>query len=381
MSENDNDVDGLVIRIPSSFFEKKEAAESEASRITGDYHFFERTNIAPIRVKRNTEHGLSEIQSLGFKEQDQRLKVFDLLDTPTLYNRMPALLNFIYQLGCEPDGEKRYYASVAVGELACKQPFVDLKEHVILPWAKSSQPLVRVSAALALSYLLEQERYITDVLMLLKHWASIKSALTDTALLTYYWVSQSYPDESFEAVKTILSQGRIFYYPRIIDIFGNIYDFDPALAIEKLHEWLIPTTHSDLCWMAGLLFFTIVRLDDVAEDDDLRKKVVEMIFTLWDDSRMPMHQEMQEQTTSKVESWAREALALWDKDNPETFETYRVLFQELYQRYEGQRRNRLKFHLDQWQKYREREQVIAARRGRDVSEGDKQQISFLDLIA
>ncbi|MCB9078666.1 MAG: hypothetical protein H6631_13785 [Anaerolineaceae bacterium] len=150
-------------------------------------------------------------------------------------------------------------------------------------------------------------------------------------------------------------------------------------AIEHLHSWLMQTKNVLLCWMAGLLFFSVVRLDDVTESDESRTQAVEMTFTLWDDPKIPVHLEMQEQTNLKVERWAREALTAWDAENPEPFIEYRTFFKELHQKYQGHRRNRLENLLQRCQS-RYEETSRNSQRGRDVSNDKKQQVGFLDLI-
>ena len=143
MAGQHDDTDGLVIKIPTSLFQKQDDLSKETPGVANDYDFFRRTNVVPIKVTRNSEHGTTEVKSLGFVKPDQRSKVLDLLDIPGLYNKLPKLLEYIYQLGCESDSEKRYYAGLAISELATKQPFADLKEAVILPWAKSENPETR----------------------------------------------------------------------------------------------------------------------------------------------------------------------------------------------------------------------------------------------
>jgi len=382
MTDQENGVNGLVIKIPASLLEKQDERSKQTSEVKNDYNFFRRTGIIKIQVDRNSEHGITKVQSLGFADHDQRLNVLELLDTSTLYNKLPKLLDYIYQLGCERDGEKRYYAAVAVSELATKQPFLDLKEGVILPWAKSDKPWIRISASVALSQVLKHERYKSEVLMLLRHWISIDNPmLTDTALSTFFGIADSHSNETLEAISTILKTGKIFHYLSAIDLFGIVYDISPTPSIEKLHSWLLPVTNSDICLVAGLMFLIYIQLDDAAKVEGTRKNVVEMIFDLWENPIMPLHQEIQEQTIIKVEKWAREVIALWNKESPEVLESYLALFHELYWKYKGQRRNRLEYHLQRWKSNREREQTRASRGKGGISAGaNEKKVSYLDLI-
>lgn len=381
MVDQEDHANGLVIKIPASLFEKHDEQGKQNQNIKHDYNFFTRTSIIQIQVKRNTEHGTTEVQSLGFADHDQRLKILELLDTQALYKKLPALLDYIYQLGCEKDGEKRYYAAVAVSELVSKRPFSDLKEAIILPWAKSDNPWIRSSASMALSQVLKHERYTSEVLMLLRHWISIGNPmLTDTALSTFPRIAQSHPNETLEAVSLILKTGGIIHYQSAIELFGIVYGCSPILSIEQLHGWLLPVKNSNLCWMAELLFLIYVRLDDAVKLEEPRKKITEMIFNLWDNPKMPLHQEIQEQTTIKIEEWAREVLALRNKESPEVLKNYLALFHELYWKYKDQRRNRLEFHLQRWEKNREREQTRANRGKGDASLEVNKNVSYLDLM-
>jgi hypothetical protein len=204
--------------------------------------------------------------------------------------------------------------------------------------------------------------------------------LTDTALLTFFWIAHSHSNETLEAISTILKTGRILHYPLAIDLFEIVYEFSPTLSIEKLHNWLLPITDSDLCWMAGLLSLIYIRLDNATEVEGTRKKVVEMIFNLWDNPKMLVHQEIQEQTTIKVEEWAREVLALWNKESPEVLENYLALFHELYWKYKDQKRNRLEYYLQRWERNREREQARTSQAKGDTSPKANEKGSYLDLI-
>lgn len=398
MADQADNTDGIVIKIPPSFLEKHDDQRKGASKATHDYDFFTRTNIGPIQVKRYTEHGTTEVQSLAFYKADQRVKVLELLNDHGLYNRLPNLLDCVYQLGCESDDEKRHYAALAVSELANKQPFLDLKEAAILPWAKDDNPEVRKSAAVALSQLLKQERNKAEVLTLLKHWISLDNPLlTDSALSTYFLIAKSQPDETLEAIRAIIESGKILQYQLVDDLFGTDYDLFgtvsglfrivyrgfPILAVKQLYSWLLPVTDSDLCRVAGMLSLICVQLDDAAEDEDTRKKVVEMIFTLWGNPRMPFHEIMQEETTVLMEKWASEAVEKMNKALSPGPTLHQAFFHDLYKKFEG-RRNPLDFYLQKWEKdgrrKREREQLRNSRGGKGGSSGPKDRFSYRDLL-
>ena len=221
--------------------------------------------------------------------------------------------------------------------------------------------------------------------MLLRHWISLDNPmLTDCALATFHWIPNSQPSETFEAIGTILKTGRIVHYSAVFDLFATVYDSLPSQSIDQLHKWLIPVTDSDLCWFAGQLSLVCIQLNDAIEDEGTLKKVVDIVNTLWDDPRMPLHQEMQEQTTIVMEGWASEALDAMNKDSYAPSENYPTFFHELYRKCEG-RRNRLEFYLLRWEKNRqrerERERLRASRGGEDsYAERDSQKFSYHHLL-
>lgn len=386
MTGQENDKDGLVIKIPTSIFKKHDNLSKDTPKPANDQDFFRLTNIVPIKVKRNSEHGTTEVQSLRFVSPDQHLKIFELLDRIGLYNKLPKLFDYIYQLGCESDGEKRYYAASAVSKLATKLPFLDLKEAIILPWAKNERAEIRNSASMALSELIKHERYKQEVLTLLRHWINIDNPmLNDSALLSFFWIADSHPNETLEVISTILRIGRILHYQMVTEIFGKVYDSSPGISIEQLYKWLLPIRNSDICLIAGLLSAIFLKLDDVAKNEDTYKKVVEMIFELWDNPKMPLHREMQQQTTLMLQRWASEAVEQMNKESFLNTRNYQVLFHELYKKYEYEcKRNRLEFYLQKWERARlrelEKKQLADANKKQDNLLAEKNNFSYRHLM-
>ncbi len=357
MMGKDDDSDALVIRIPASMISKQvESTEEKAKTPTNEYNFFKRTGIIKIKKTLITEHGKTEVQSLGFNTIDQRQKVLDLLDNPVLYSKLPELFQCIYDLGCQKDGEKRYYAAIAVSQLAKIQPFLYLKDELILPWAKSNNSLIQNCAAVALADMLENKRNESEVLLLLRHWITNSSVmLVNTALSTYFRMARSHTAEVLEAIRITLEKGSFFQCLAALDIFGYVYEASPEEAIEQLYSWIIPISDTKLCKMAAPLFLLFIRLDNAIESEKIREKVIDMIVTLWDTPATFMYSELQGNTTLKMHQWATEVLALWDKESRPVLERYLTLFRELNLRYVGKRRNRLQYHLERWERNRVRE--------------------------
>lgn len=384
MAERDENDEEFVLKIPASVFRNAGEQSKGTPKAKQNHDFFRKAGIFSVRVERNSEHGKTEVQSLGFKP-DQRSKVLDLLDNHVLYDKLPKLLEMIRELGRESDGEKRYYAAMAIARLTTKQPFLDLKEEVILPWARDDEPAIRNSAAAALAELLIQKRNEPEILKLLKHWTSLDNPLlTDTALSTFYWVADFYPSEALDAIGTILKAVKILHYSQIIDLFDTIYEYSPGQAIDRLYNWLLPVSYSDMCYIAGRLS-SYIKLDDAAENEERRRKVIEMICALWDNPRIPLHEEMQERTTTLMKIWASEAVERINKEPSTDYTRHQAFFHELHRKYEGKPRNRLEFYLRLWDKNKtrelERKRLRAARRGESSSSTDTTaKFGYSDLL-
>lgn len=376
---------GIEIKISSSVLNQPKGTESEQTK-KQHVDFFNRTRISSVNVKRYTEFGTSRVRSLAFKEKEQRQRVLKLLDSYPLSNRLPEVLSFIQMMGADENSEMRYFAASAVNSLSVELPFLflDLKEAVIAPWAKSNASAVRQSAAIALSQILKEEQYKNQVLSLLKHWVNGKNiSLTDTALNTYTRTAAFYSNEAFDAIEKVLKDSRFVHYPEITDLFDLLYEKFPQLAVKRIYQWLNPLENTDLCLISAIFFLLFIQFEDVTSDAETGQKAAEIIITLWDNPKHPGIREMYENVSQLVETWAGCTLKNGmntgaHKDNPDY-----LFFNTLHQQFKG-RRNRLAFHLEKLERNRirkmEREKVRAAYRGNKESVKTEPSISYLSLI-
>lgn len=381
MANRETDAEDLVVRIPASLLNPKRTGELAAQGAQHPVCSFEKCGIIPYRVKRTSEHGVTEAASLGFGEHARRHRVLALLDTPFLYSRIQKLLDYVCSLGLAGNSQQRYYAACAVSELVSTQPFLELKDAIILAWASNENPDVRGAAGIALGRIGKQERHRSEVLLLLRHWLSNSNLLlVDTALAASFWLAATCPAEVLESIRALVIAGHHQFYPEVIDLFGEVSCASLHCAIHHLHRWLFPMSNPDLACMAALLFLIHVRLDDWAKDEQDRQKIVEIIFDLWENASLPLHHYLQEQTTAKVESWAKEIIRVGNREESAVVPGYREFFHELFRKYNGRPRNRLQFHLDRWQRRREREDAQIGRRQKASSEDrQSQQLCFRDL--
>ncbi|MDG4550772.1 MAG: hypothetical protein P9F19_15795 [Candidatus Contendobacter sp.] len=380
MIQKDDNATDFVIKIPRSLFDRGNDSTPD-KRTELDHRSLERCGLVSTEVERSSEHGVTQVKSLGFADDVYCQRVLDLLDGPALFSKLPELFALLRNLGIDVDAEKRYFASTAVTQLLRTQPFSDLKTEIILPWANSEFGWARQSASIALAGAIEGERYRSEVLTLLKHWISNDNIfLTDCALLTFYHEARSVVMEALDAIGKIVSTGQFHHIPWVLDIFEVVYDAKPSSAIERLHTWMFPVAQSDFCWIAGGLVLNFLRIGDFVADAQSRRLVVDMIHALWDDPRFPFHQQAQEQTTETIRKWAKDALELWGKESEKMRDGFRAFFCELHEKYKGARRNRLDFYLRRWHLQEEQARARNSRRN-VVSDQDATNIvSYLDLL-
>jgi len=381
MDKGNRDVKEILAELLASLLEKSSTTTASLENV--QYDTFQRTDIQVAIGKRNTNHGLTQIQTLRFTGENHRHKVLRLLDYSLLDKRLPHLLNYVYNMGCDASGEKRYFAAAAIDVLALQLPFLDLRENIISYWAKDSDSRIREVAARSLVFVMNHEACQADVLHLLKHWLSLsKIELIDTALLTYYYIAQSRPRETLDAIKAILKRENVIAYPTLVDkiiaVLDAVYALYPKDVLNSFYKWFVESKKSLFGWISGVLFLLILNLSDVAIETQERQQVVEILFELWDNAALPNHLEMQQLTTLKLEEWAKEALAA--KEDEQLFVVYRLVFYELYQKYSPQKLNRLDFHLRRWQKNKEWEDERARKLGKANQDELDRSASFLDLI-
>lgn len=380
MTQTDDDTSDLVIKVPRLLLER-DNGNKPSKRTELDHRSLERCGLVQLDVERHSEHGVTYIKSLGFANDDYCQRVLELFDGPTLFSKLPELFALIRDLGVNIDAEKRYFAATAVIQLLRTQPFSDLKAAIILPWANSEFGWARQSASIALAGAIAGERYQSEALTLLKHWISNNNVfLTDCALLTFYHEARSVMVEALDAIGKIVSDDRLNHISWVLDIFEVIYDAKPVPAIERLHSWMFPVAQSNLCLIAGGLVFNFLRIGDFAADAKSRRLVVDMIYTLWDDPRFPLHQQAQEKTTETVRHWASNVLDLWKKESEEMREGFRAFFGELYEKYRGARRNRVDFYLRRWHLQEEQARMRKSRRNELPDRDVIKLVSYLDLL-
>jgi hypothetical protein len=382
MTAHDDDTDRLIAETLASLQRKRNAGTEGPRPTPGDFRAFARTGVDVIEVPRITEHGETNVHSLGFASDAARDAALKLLNLPALYDFLPRVYDYLRQMGCESDREQRFFAALAVSVLARLLPFADLKSQIVLPWAKSNHLGCMDSAAIALAETLAAGRCEGDILALVKHWAKIDNpALVQVALATLTWrFSRARSDTALAVIEAAATASEIWLLLlfQIGELFRRLLDADPECGISALQRWAEPDRDASLRLLSALLTLEYVQLEDAVESESLRARVVQLIGTLWDDSRLPWHGLIQEQTTDKVKGWADRTLML--QEGSALCLSYRQFFLALHERYRDQRRDRLRFHIERWDRLRERQAQRPASRRRADTETGVPRRSYRDLL-
>lgn len=360
--------------------EKKELADQ---KLKDGYQFLNDLSILPAIRKRNSHYGRIEIHTLEFAEPNQREVALRILDNPAIDEFLPEIYKYIFKLGCDDNGEKRYYAAQAVAKLATIHPLVDLEQIIIQPWAKSLNYDVQITAAIAIATIIEQKKWRNNIFKLVNHWFSLNNnSLNDTALSVYRIVYNKYPQNVLDTIKKLAQRNSQVLMHWYIELIKSIYDYDPYIIISNLKEWISENNEQNLRWIASQSFINIVQIEDVIERHevypDVYKIIVELIYTLLEDSELHMHYKFQKYTIKIVEKLAENSLST--KIDNKALKSYKKLFQCLNERYDEESFNRLYSLLEKCQKDREWKRENAKRWPEKTGEIKKYPGSFFDLI-
>jgi hypothetical protein len=351
MDERSADDDSIFIKIPNAVWNKSaaESAPESTSAAVKKAGILDKTGLSVVIGKRNSDYGFTDVQSLAFANHEQRMQVLALFRNPALYDSLPDVLDYLFQMGRSTDAELRYFASLAAAELVGVVPFSEVKEGVIARWAKYGSSIVNRTAALALSKIISDERHRTNVLTLLKHWVDVRHHnLTGTALLTYSEVAFLYPEETLDAVqKIVVNEYSLSFVPTVITLSERLYRKQPELVIGRFYKWFEQKDSIDLAVFAAITFLAVADIRDFCGQWTAREYALNLAFALWEGPSVPQRAKLQELTGEAIHEWATTTL-LTPADNPA-----RALcvgwFHDLYGKCAATRQNRLEFYLKRWQ--------------------------------
>lgn len=393
MASKASEADDFIIKIPKHLWKDAESVHPDKTKKIG-FDILVRTGVSVVLGKRDTGYGETEIQTFALGAKEYRENVLRLLSNPALYTHTSKILQYIYEMGCDSDGEKRYFASVAISELSNCFPFADLETTILTKWARGSTFNANRSAALALVHMIENSPNQHNALNLLKFWSRQSNVhLVNTIILVLYESAKKYPQESLEAIESILldkeallrytSVGVLSYsfgedhsikisweamIWKIFRLIEELYVEHALRVIETLYQWFQNRKNPNLAIVASIAFLSITSVKDIATDEVKRTKVVVYLYELWEDKKLLAHPQLQQRTTNVVYQWAKIILEM-KKDDPNQL-LGRQFFHDLYKKCESAKQNRLHFHLVRWQN----------QFNQNKKSTSSQQLDFLSLI-
>lgn len=310
---------------------------------------FEVANLTIVEGVRNTEHGRTTVRVVEFRSEDQRKKVIELLAS-SFQGVLQRLDPLLLQLGVDPRVVIWNRAAETVGELMIEVDFIRYKQDVLLPWASSVFMEPKLTASLALAYVVTSERYIENVKFLLRHWTTGPDPdLNWTALAAYAQLAASPPlsDWSVEIVDMLensLRRDRIDLLSLSILVAQELCRADHAdLVITRLSEWISSDEAIALRIAAALIFLEVIELSQVAESFDLIDRVVDVLQVGLSDRKLTDSGAVREAMLAKLKAWSETSF-----DAPALQETMTTLFKRLYVRGTDRDRERLLFHVQRW---------------------------------
>lgn len=387
------ETDDFIIKIPKYIWTGIADLQANKGK-KEDFDILERTGVSVTLIERNSAYGKIQLQTFTLEEKEQREKILDLLNNPSLYAQISKIFHYIYEMGCHSDSEKRDFAARSISILSNYFPFVNLEEDILSKWAKASSLYANQSAALALVQMIQHDQHANYAIDLIKQWSS-KSHIrfVNTALMVYETANIK-PSEILVAIKNILLNDRnpLSQTSEILEgsdalessaklswekvtlrnfwLIRDLYLTHSLNVIEALYEWFQNRTKPSLTMFAAITFLSIISIKDIAGDDTKRTKTVAYLYDLWEDKSVPEHRQLQALTTNTIHTWAETVLKM-AMDDPDRA-SCQQFFYNLYERCAAARQNRLDFHLRRWQRQLQQS-------GQSTS-SSKQQLDFLSLI-
>jgi len=316
-------------------------------------------NLTTVTGERNTEHGLTTVRLIEFKDDTQRQKIIRMLGE-SFQQVVEQLIPYLYLLAAHPRATVRGRAAEAVGELMRELDFIRYKEVILIPWALSDHIYLNSSVGLALEVVAQDSRYADNVKALLKHWVtSPNRSLNWTAVASCVQLGPLWPEETFELLEAALKHDQLDLLILAVSVVRRLCrEGHVDLTLAQLSQWICdPNTNPSLRRAAALIFLEVVELSHVAGDGRLIDKAVDVLLVGLGDRKLVNSGVIRSAMLDKLKAWAEESF-----DDPETQAAMETLFTRLHIRAETPRdKERIVFHLQRW--YRKDERFAQIARG------------------
>jgi hypothetical protein len=326
----------------------------------------ELVNLAVIPGQRNTEHGLTPVRLVEFRDEAQRKKIIELIGS-SFESVIEQLAPLLYLLGAHPRAAIRNRIAEAVGELMSEIDFIRYKEMILIPWALSAIDEMNIAAATALAAVAKDERHVNNVKALVGHWVTTSNFnLNWTGTASCVLISTIWPAETLDLLERALKHESFKILPLASLVVRQLCDNGHVGdAFERLAEWLKDRDNSvPFRTAAALLFLMAIELTNVIGKED---RAVDMFLIGLGDQRLIDATEIRDGMLNKLKSWGQESLkdSMPPQASPEAEDTNTVeltagsakrdtmlkIFQRMYVRAGTPReKDRIKYWIQRWRK-------------------------------
>jgi hypothetical protein len=332
-----------------------ETAQAEAqpdfqktSPFVDEARLFEMVNLVTVTGQRNTEHGMTSVRLVKFRDEAQRQKIIRLLGE-SFQQVVEKLIPLLFYLGAHPQATIRQRAAKTVGELMGEIDFIRYKNAILLPWALSDHPYLNASVGIALTTAAQNPTYADNVKSLLKNWATTNNPnLNWTAVASSVQLGSRWPAETLDLLEVSLKRDWLdLLILATYTIRRLCKEKHTDLVMSRLAQWVCDQEAKPSLRRAGaLIFLNIISLSHLVDNRQLLDDAVEIFLVGLSDRAITNSGAIRQAMLDELKSWAEESFD--DEKKQSTMET---LTMRMYLRAETQRdKDRITFHLDRWRR-------------------------------
>ncbi len=306
---------------------------------------FEIANLVTVTGQRNTEHGLTAVRLLEFRDEAQRQKIIHMLGE-SFEQVIQQMIPYLYLLGTHPRATVRSRVATAVGELMREVDFIGYKEKILIPWALSDLVYMNACVGLALETTASDSKYVENIKTLLHHWVTSPNFNFNwTAVASCVPLGKLWPKETLDLLELALKRDQFDLLVLATFVVRRLCDTGHTdLVLDKLSEWLDSDGNLLLRNAAVLIFLDVIEFEQAVKDGHLIDRSVDIFLVGLSDRKLTEAGLVRSAMLDKLKAWAEESFGDTEKQN-----AIETLFMRLYVRAETQRdKERITFHIQRW---------------------------------
>jgi hypothetical protein len=341
-----------TVNITISLDEKGKASQSESPIVAkplfvDEARLLNLANLIVVAGERNTEHGLTPVRLVEFRDDAQRQKIIRML-AESFEQSIETCIPYLIILGAHPRAAIRNRAAQTVGELMRDFDFIRYKEKILIPWAINDNVYMNSCVGLALAVVADDPRYQDNVKALVRHWVTSPNRNFNwTGVASCASLGAKWPEDTLDLLELALKREQIDLLVLALIVAGQLCQAEHAdLVLARLSEWLDSReSNLPLRNAAALIFLEAIELSHITKNPALVDYAVDIFLIGLNDRRLTEAGLVRTGMLEKLKSWAESSFA--DPDQKQIMET---LFTRLYVRAATPRdKERIAFHVQRWQ--------------------------------